>query len=238
MRRFLTFEEAEHSGYGRYAIDWDTEQKYKEPLSGVRIYENGVVHVSRNGYRDPNWRKCARRDFGLNFVLKKDLTGIEFYCPNTGVRVHKKSINADILLRDDALGRVYSIANWGNDAAVRFVSEHAQPMGGLPLTYYVPNPQREAERLAVFSPMFELGATLRAVSGETDVLQRYQMQWHLEYDAKLMIYGEIPPPRTLRSEKAQAICKSLAECEPYARDLIRRESRDKYEPNYLLIKEK
>ena len=234
--RYLTFDEVRHQGHGRYAIDWDTnsELKYKEPMNGIRVYESGVIVVHRNGYRDPAWRYDAKAKFDLNFVLTKDLTHVTFVAPDTGVTV------PDILLHDTKLGRVYNLPHWQYSDALRFVSPDAQPMGGLPMTYYAPNVQRTAERTAVFEPMFELGRTLRALNNDTEVLDYFQMTWRIGWDAKRTLQGETPLPLSLslEDEETQKVCVTLAQCESYARKLIFLGARDKYEPNYLLIKEK
>ena len=242
--RYVTFDEVDHcvpyKGSARYAIDWDNaELKYKEPLPGVLVYENGVILVHRNGYRDPEWRRSAFQIFGLEFVLKKDLVGVVFESPDTGERVNKSAIEADILLRDRKFGRVYATHNWQCDhRSLRFVSADSQPMGGLPVVHYSPNKQREAERLAAIEPMIKLGITLREVEGCGRQLKSYQMAWQLGYNNRRMLTGELPLPENLQGEDAQDFCKTIARCEPLARSVVRAGARDKYEPKYLLIKEK
>jgi hypothetical protein len=237
---FLTFDEVEHKqsycSFGRYAIDWETaaELKYKEPIGGIRVYENGVILVHRNGYRDPDWRSKVRAMFDLNFELTKDLIGMTFTNPDTGAVVPRSAILHEILLHDTTLGRVYCVGNWALSDSIRFVSEHAQPMGSLPVTYRVRNKARGEERLAALHDHFELGRTLLAMKGGE--MSRYRRG--VDYEMRRVLSGEAPPPTNLRAKTTQDLCYALAEVEPQAKRLIQSCARDVFTPKHLLIKEK
>ena len=239
--RYITFDEIEDR---EYRIDWDTnhELKYKEPLHGIRVYQTGVVVVSRNGYNDPTWRARALSEFGLDFQLPKDLIGATFFDPNTGAQVRKGEIEPDMLLvhRDSYQTRVYAVGQsyYGGDYGIRFVSEHALPLPGMRLSYSTRNKPLEEARLTAMAEHFAVGETLNAVSEYKTVRRWGRGRGYMSEAVMDYINGIKPLPTDLQDPEVQDFCRYIANARRLVEEAVSKAARTKFNPEYLIMKEK
>lgn len=229
--KHLTFDEVIHYGDGRYAIDWDNgERKYKEPFHGIKVYENGLIEVCKDGTRDPAWRRHVFNIFKLDFRLMSGFWNFVFFDPDTGRKVAKKHIDKGVLLYDRVWSRVYVGRGWGSKFT--FLSEHAQPTSKHPVTYRVPNKQRYDERMAQLAECFALGETLNALRGDA------RSRGYIGYGYKRMIVGDEPIPTDLTTTEAQEFCQAVAAGKVNAEKKIYEATRDVHTTPYLIVKEK
>ena len=227
--KWVTYDEVENAAnYHRqpYEIDFGTaeERKYKEPFSGVRVYENGVVSVANHGDRHPGWRNTMRDRFGVEFLYPKELVGKGLLDPDTGKRVTKTALPASLVYYDRERGRIYHV-NRGQ--RLEFVSPHAQPSCDR-FTYTTHNAGRTASRLAELAPHFLMGDALLALGGLTPD------RW-LGYALRAMLEeGRLPEP-TLDNYKG--ICTSLAANRREVVRKVRDATRNIFHPKYLTVTE-
>lgn len=231
--KFPTFDEAKHHDYprSRYAIDWDNgERIYKEPIRGIRVYENNSVSVTFNGDRDPYWRKTVKQMFDLDFRLLKEMSGFELFTKD-GELVRKKHIdNVGPLLYVPKYNRVYQVrGSWRNKMyGVRFLHPDAQPVPYRTVVAFTRNQEEEQRRMETLKPYVELGTTLNNLgTGST-------LDWY--YTKNKLLYNDIP--QDLRSDKTQAFCRSIASRLGKTYEAVQLASRDKHEFDYLIVKEK
>lgn len=232
MKQFLRFEDVEHNDYGaKYAIDWERgERKYKSPMHGLRVYEGGMIEVTQAGYNRPDWRAAMEREYGICFKLMSKMTHATFHVPDTDEKVLKRHITTKIVMHEPKLGRIYGCAFWNNK--FQFISEHAQPIGQNPVSFRIPNKEKERSRYQELEEYFALGITLNALntSGRPYTPFSYYTIKHLERKS--------PLPMDLTTPEAQQFCKSIAANENMVRVIVTKDCADQFTVPYLNIKEK
>lgn len=230
--KWLKFDDVEHQGNGRYAIDWDAqEQKYKLVMRNVRVYEAGRIEVLSNGSRDPSWREEIAHKLGLDFSLMSDLSFKKFYMPD-GRRVLRKEVcnKWAVFFYTPELSRVYAVNAWGEDSGITFLSEHAQPSPNAVFDVRVENREREKESLASYEEYFALGDTLIGVGA------RAAHVGNLSYYVRAVLNGEQARPTDFHAPDTQQFCLAIAKFRGTATRLIKDAARDKLSPKYLIVK--
>lgn len=231
--KHLSYDEVAHQStydYGaRYAIDWESgERKYKIPYSGIRVYENGLIEVSRMGYNDPSWRYDVRVRFDLDFRLRSGFKCQEFFDPDTGRKVRKSHVRGNVFLYDDKLQRVYAGKSYGA-SMFTFMSEHAQPIASNDLTYAVPNKMRFNERMDALKEHFALGETLAALSVASP---------SFSYSLFRTPFSDNAVPPDLTSEDGRNFCLLLHHNKEHVKKDLINATKDVFTVKYLNVKEK
>jgi hypothetical protein len=234
--KHITFDEAKHepSDYSgaRYAIDWDNgERKYKEPFRGIRVYESGIIQVSRMGARDPDWRQYVFNNFKLDFRLTSGFGSYTFFDANTGRKVFKKHLQQGLFLYMREWGRVYAGKGWGT--VFTFTSEHAQPTSADEVEYHVPNKQRYEERIAQLSECFALGETLLALKGNKGYGRHYMNLFTTQ-----ILTGIKEVPIDMTQMNTQDFCLDIAAHITSVEKTVEKFTRDVHTTPYLTVKEK
>lgn len=167
----LTFDEAVHkpngyiNQYVEYEVDFDTAEHRKcKKDQHVTFYENGTLVIRGapyGGWYDPDIRDRLKKEYGIRFELKKDITGLEFFSPDDRP-VAKSHIGANILLVDDNHRMVLSNDRWGDE--IRYYGPHARPLGGRPIKVSSPNPAARKEYEAALADVFALARTYYALA--------------------------------------------------------------------------
>lgn len=204
--KWPTFATANHiSEYGvktaaRYSIDWSTnaEEKYKQPINGVRVYESGRIEIRRDARRQPHWSLLLDALLGVRFLNPKtDLPGRALFSPD-GVRIHKTRLG-DIThaLYVPKFERLYHV-NWLKP--ITFLSPDAQPLLRGAFTVRHRNVTREQEYLSKLQPAINMGATLIAL-GITDGFRCTAI------DSTVL---HLRVPTDFQSEEGRMMCVTLA----------------------------
>lgn len=204
--KWITFATADHlsdSGYkgeARYGIDWSTnaDEKYKQPIVGVRVYESGRIEIRRNAYRDPAWNLLLNRLLGVQFLNPKtDFPGAKLFTAD-GRQVCKNELgNNTHLLYIPRFGRLYPV-NW--NVPITFLSPDAQPAAKKPIQLHMRNTTREREYLAELQPAIALGRTLNALGAHNNTGSRATVAQYILSRAA---------PRDLESPAMHRVCSAL-----------------------------
>jgi hypothetical protein len=231
--KHLSYDEVRHRDgdyRARYAIDWERgERKYKVPMAGVRVYENGLIEVSRMGYNDPAWRYDALKQLDLDFRLRSEFGGLRFFDPNTGCEVRKAHVQGNLFLYDAVRQRIYTGANYSQQAVFTFISQHAQPIASSELNYRVPNKKRFNERIDALKECFAFGETLTALNAGHGPLSHSVFR-------NDFLKNEIPPDLT--SERGRSFCVWLHRSKLFVVRSLFDATKDSYLVKYLNVKEK
>lgn len=204
--KWITFATADHlNEYGykdeaRYSIDWATyaEEKYKQPIMGVRVYESGRIEIRRDAYRDPAWNLRLDALLGVQFMNPKTgFPGAELFTAD-GRRVRKNELGGNThLLYIPKFGRLYSVS-W--NAPITFLSPDAQPAAKKPVQLRVRNTTREQEYLAELQPAIALGRTLNALGAHNNTGSRATIDHYVLARTA---------PRDLESPAMHRVCSAL-----------------------------
>ena len=230
--KFPTYAEAVHNSHGEYVVDWDRgERKYKAVCSGVRVYENDLVQITRSGSNDPHWREHVKKEFDCRFVLLSELTHVVLQDPETRSRVHKKNLDGTLYWYDVERARLYKVGKWGS-ADISFVSKHAQPSVLDDIVYYLPNKAKEKAMHTALAEHMALGITLNALpGGDRYGTGRYG---YSSYTQKILDFNE-PVPSDLTAPKTQIFCKEIAKNPTNLTAYLRRSSRIKVTTKYINV---
>jgi len=235
--KHIRYEDVDNSmHYGeRYCIDWDKgERKYKEPFSGIKVYECGITEVTQSGLRNPYWRNHVAKEFDLHFVYIQELVGLTLHDPETGREVKKTSLDRGSVLHHYDLKRIYRGPAY-RTGPLQFLSEHAQPTGCKDFVVYTRRKDKEAEVKARFAESKALGDTLLQVQSR-DGQGSYEYQWrHSTGDSIINGTSPIPDPTTT---KGQSFCRYLARNEENINARISTHCRDQHKVPFLIVKEK
>ena len=144
--RLPEFSSCEHvGGYGRnvYTEDvWETDfttippRLYKEPVRGLRVYQNGPIQLRTYLFRNPDVRHTLHADFGMDIGLIRRRTGYNYFLPDR-TPVTKEAVVTDLsygyMLYDHNHGMVLRPAAYSpdEDEAIAYYSKGARPVGGL-----------------------------------------------------------------------------------------------------------
>jgi hypothetical protein len=232
MKQFLRFDDVEHNDYGaKYAIDWQKgERKYKTPMHGLRVYEGGMIEVTQVGYNRPEWRVEMERRYGICFKLMSQMTHVTFHTCDTDEKVLKLHVSNKIVMHEQKLGRIYGCEIWGS--AFQFISEHAQPIGTHPVSFRIPNKEKERSRYQELEEYFALGRTLNALNAHKQSYNPFG------YFTIKYLERKEPLPTDLTTTEAQIFCKSIAANENTVRVIVTKDCADIFTTPYLNIKEK
>lgn len=237
--KWVTFDEVENPGLKRYEIDWSTydERRYKEPVSGFRVYEAGFIHLVTNGGNDPNLRAFLINAYGIDLRLLNELSGYEFFDPERKTSVAKAWLDPDDgpFLLDVFRNRVYCVHRRGSRpwSGIKFLHPDAQPVASTPMQYKRPNRATEKALRDRLRSAMDLGETLTAMSGTPT--PKYGYNWNIpRYVDELL-----QPNVDLHSPKVQETALALAACTPRRVDeCIQQRARDTFETQYLTIRRK
>lgn len=218
------YEDIDTSDYSgsEYKIDWHKgHRKYKEPVTGMRVYEHGMVELLKSGYRDPAWRSNISRNYGITFKLLSEMTDCKFIDPNSRVRVKKSWLEETLFF---VHGDKAYASPWWNES-IRLHSEHALPSTLGIIKYFTRNKQAEKNFKQSLQEHISLGKTLNAISS-TDTY------WYYDTEKRL---SNMNIPSNLTTEEGQSFCKQIARFETKVDGIISKECRNKFETKYLEI---
>lgn len=234
--KWITFEDAKHNEFDvPYKLDHSVlePRKYKRVYPGIRVYGYGTIRVSRNGTRDPLWRREVHQLYGLHFPLVSELTGLKLYNPDTRETVPKNLLSAGVVYYDTMRQRIHRFG-WGtgNDY-MEFVSEHAQPsfFGSGVFSYKRPNIERYNARMAGLQEYITIGAALIALDKKNAPGGYYD--WELR---GMLLEGRMPKGG-MKSESFKQACCTLAGSPGPTSHYVREGTCDVYEPKYLAVRE-
>ena len=165
-------------------------------MTFVRSYENGPTQIHFCGQRNPNWRLSVRK-IGVDMRMLSGLVDYTLYDPNTGEKVKKNSIKANMFCLSKKWGRVYPAQN-GVDMSI--VSEHAQPTSVARLKYTTPNKERYAQLMVRVQPYFDLGLTLVSLSNDS------RTSSYIDWKTNQILTGKSPLPEDLTTADAREFC--------------------------------
>lgn len=231
--KWITFATADHlndygyKGDARYSIDWSTnaDEKYKQPITGVRVYESGRIEIRRNAYRDPAWNHRLIELLGVQFLNPKtDFPGAKLFTAD-GRRVRKNELGDNTHhLYTPKFGRLYSV-NW--NGLITFLSPDAQPVARKPIQLRVRNTTREQEYLAELQPAIALGRTLNALGAHNNTGSCATVDQYILSRAV---------PRDLESPAMHRVCSALDMYATHRDALIRTVCCDTITTPYITVK--
>lgn len=227
--KWLTYDSCENSPWGYenepYRIDFDTfeHRKYKEPVAGVRVYENGVVSLHRAGNRDPHWRRRVKNVIGADFISLGDATGYKFYT-DAGARISKKDIKYGSYFFDFKLGRMYAV-NPSNP--LKFFAPHAMPVGTANVAYTERDIDTKKTLHKTMAELLALGKTLCA-------LRMHDRAMGAKSAFRFFIIGEC---KDLTTELSQRAAVALVQFPGNVADYIKEHCSKKVTAPYLCFKQ-
>lgn len=228
----LEYETVENTEGGRYCIDWACgERKYKVPYQSIRVYESGLIEVTQTGARQPYWRRHVKRTYALDFRLLSGLAEYKLSDPDTGIKVAKRHILNKWypFLLDLKWGRLYTGNMYGSKFT--FMSEHAQPLSSVAVSYRVPNKAKYKERMSALEEHFALGITLSSVAANSTNWPYYLMRDHVD-----ICEGSKPIPQDFTELDTQKFCVALAHQSQRASRLVSVSTSDVHTAKYLNVK--
>ena len=238
--KFPTYAEAKNTGYDRaeYRIDWETgERKYKEIHSGVRVYENDLVCITRNGRNDPYWRNELANRFGCHFAMLSELVYKTLHDPESGSRVYKSQLVDTLYFHDVERSRLYKVGQYGQ-ADIQFVSKYAQPSVLDGIVYYLPNKVAEVAMHDSLVEHYALGVTLNALRTKVGGLVLRTKVGGLDWSAKAILRCQEPIPTDLTNPSTQRFCQQLAGNHFLARTLVQKASLFKVSTHFINVRDK
>jgi hypothetical protein len=228
--KWLTYDAVANGNYRgtEFNIDESTldYKRYKEPISGLRVYEDGRIFLNKNGYRNPQWRSGMKQLTGLQF-RRPDQFPNAVFTTHEGERVQKGEVD-DIMMYDPDLERVYRV-NWSE--GVTFLHPNAQPVNKATIAVHKRNPQREKEANKLLAEYIAFGITLRTMDPDT-----YHWINYNSNDLREVVQGK--RVINMQDNLGRHFCAAMARHKYNVFKSLPRVCADTHQHNYLLVKEK
>ena len=159
------------------------------------------------------------------------LAGYELSDPDTGIKVAKRHLITKWhpFLFDLKWNRLY-VGNYYN-SKFTFMSEHAQPLGNVAVSYRIPNKAKYKERMSALEEHFALGDTLASVAANSTNWPYYLMRNHVD-----ICEGNKPIPQDFTELDTQMFCVALSYQKKRATGLVKISTSDVHTAKYLNVK--